>query len=88
MRDLTQSEINEINGGNGNMIAFFSTLMFTEAYSPVAAFGMGSAIGFLCGLPVTALTLSAMSTLALTSVVSSAAGIIALSLIPMGDQGN
>jgi hypothetical protein len=88
MRDLTQSEINVINGGNGNMIAFFSTLMFTEAYSPAAAFGMGSAIGILCGLPVTALTIPAMSMLALTSAVSSAAGIIALSLIPMGDQVN
>jgi hypothetical protein len=71
MRELTHTEVNSISGGN--VIAFFSTLIFSEAYAPYVAIPLGAAVGIVCGLPVVAFTTSALTTLAVSSTVSSAA---------------
>lgn len=83
MRELTQNEVNGISGGN--VIAFFSGLILSEAYVPYVAIPAGAAFGILCGLTVVPFTTSALTTLTMSSVVSSTAG-FALSYLMPGDE--
>jgi hypothetical protein len=83
MRELTQNEVNGISGGN--VIAFFSGLILSEAYVPYVAIPAGAAYGVICGLPVVALTTSALTTLTISAIVSSSAG-FALSYLMSGDE--